>query len=125
MAEVSRRTVLRSSAWSLPVVALAVATPAAAASVTGALRLDPPNNPYYGPYPVIIIGTVTLAEGQPKPAHVLVFLSSDDYAVPAKVAVDSSHQFFIPVEVINPGVESTLSVGSPVPGIDGDSMQLH
>jgi predicted alpha/beta hydrolase family esterase len=125
MAEVSRRTVLRSSAWSLPVVALAVATPAAAASVTSALRLDPPDNPYYGPYPVIIIGTVTLTEGQPKPSHVLVFISSDDYAVPAQVAVDSSNQFFIPVDVINPGVDSTLSVASPVAGIDGDSMQLH
>jgi hypothetical protein len=123
--ELSRRTALRGAAWATPAIALAIGAPAAAASITGALRLDPPNNPYYGPYPVIIIGSVTQAPGQPKPSYVLVYLTSDDYVVPSQVAVDSTDHFYIPVDVINPGVETTLIVASPVPSIDGDSMQLH
>ncbi len=38
-AEVSRRSMIRAAAWSLPVIALAVATPAAAASIPGDLEL--------------------------------------------------------------------------------------
>lgn len=61
MAEVPRRTVLRGAGWAIPVVAIAVASPAAAASGTGLVASWLPaafNVPYGGRRSVTSIFTV-------------------------------------------------------------------
>ncbi|RFA11689.1 hypothetical protein B7R22_18415 [Subtercola boreus] len=113
---VSRRTVVKSAAWAVPVISLAVAAPAAAASGAGSIAFSPATylNPSGLGY-TALTGTVTATAGGVLPAQLAVVYSAG-FSGPETTEVDPSTGNFTITNVTSPDAVATGTITATASG---------
>lgn len=112
---VTRRSLAKGMAWSIPIMAVAVAAPAYAASAAGVISFSPTayTNPTGQGY-TTLTGTVSRTNGAYPPQLAVTY--SDGFAGPASVAVDQNDGAFTLLNVTSPAVVRTGTITASATG---------
>ncbi|WP_054686341.1 RCC1 domain-containing protein [Microbacterium sp. No. 7] len=121
-AGVPRRTIVKGAAWSMPVIAAAVALPTASASVGGVIAFAEPEYVARPNGTYVVTGTVNVQPGAPLPADVALTYPPG-FAGPASAPVDALGGFTVS-GIVAPGTATTGVLTASAPGLTSGTTSL-